>query len=217
MIKRVAADTVMESSLRRAVAGGMAVPAAFAAEPVDSVDDIDAAAYRKGYGEGFEAGEHDGLREIEQRKIELEAQADQALQNKLAVLTEKEQRLDALVQGVEEALRRHEQGMRELAFELALRSLGQLFTASENDRTLLARLCERMADEHRGEAMQMAVSPDDRALLPERIGGFDVVEMTALPAGACRIVGEHGDTESSIAIRLTAIHESMLGALGVSR
>jgi flagellar biosynthesis/type III secretory pathway protein FliH len=212
MIKRVAADTVMESSLRRPVVGGALAPLAFASEPGD---DIDAAAYRKGYGEGFEAGEQDGLRDMELRRLELESQASDALESKLRVLAEKEGRLDALTRGMEDVLQRHEQGMLELAFELAWRSLYHLFSATDDDRTVLARLCERMASDHRGEGRHMAVSPDDRALLPERVGGLDVVEASDLPPGVCRIVGEHGDTESSVQIRLAAIYESMLGALGV--
>lgn len=214
MIRRVAAGTVTESFAHRAVAGGEAV---LVAPPPTAVDDVDAAAYRKGYGEGFEAGEHDGLRDMEQRKLELEARANEALEIQLGVLSEKEHRLDALIRGMEDVLRQHGQGMQELAFELALRSLSQLFTMSESDRSMLARLCERMAQDHRGEARHMAVSPEDRPLLPERVAGLEVVETSSLSPGVCRIVSEHGDTESSVGIRLAAVYESMLGALGVAR
>jgi flagellar biosynthesis/type III secretory pathway protein FliH len=180
-------------------------------------EDIDAIAYRQGYAEGFEAGEQDGQREMEQRRSELEVLARETLQAELVVLGERERRLVALTEGLEQSLRLHEQSMQELAFELGLAALQQVFLPSDDERPILERLCQRMAWDHRGKALHLAVSPDDRALLPERIDGLEVVESQALPAGSCRVVTESGDTESSIAVRLAAIYDSMIQTLGVPR
>jgi len=219
MIRRLSSGSLTESLARRPVSGGAAVPAIIPVpQPAQSpTEDIDAIAYRQGYAEGFEAGEQDGRRETEQRRSELEVLARETLQAELAVLGERERRLVALTEGLEQSLRLHEQSMQELAFELALAALQQVFLSSDGERPILERLCQRMAWDHRGKALHLAVSPDDRALLPERIEGLQVVESQALPAGSCRVVTESGETESSIAVRLAAIYDSMIQTLGVPR
>lgn len=215
MIRRLQSGGVTESLARRTVAGGMPAPVEAAPPPLATTEDIDAIAYRTGYAEGFEAGEHDGLRELEQRKLALEAEAREALRMELEMLGEREHQLEVLAEGLAHALREHEQAMQELAFELALRTLSQVFSASPDDHSLLERLCERMAHEHRSKALRLAVSPADRTLLPERIDGLDIVESHTLAPGSCRVVTERGETESAIATRLAAIYESMLETLGV--
>lgn len=219
MIRRLKSGSVTESLARRAVSGGAALPAVMQIPPLaeSPTEDLDALAYRQGYAEGFEAGEQDGRREMEQRQSELEAHAREALQAELATLDERERRLIALSEGLEQSLRLHEQCMQELAFELALAALTQVFAPSDDRRSILERVCERMAQDHRGKALHLAVSPDDRGLLPERIEGLDVIETPALPQGSCRVVTENGQAESSVTVRLAAIYDSMLESLGVQR
>jgi flagellar biosynthesis/type III secretory pathway protein FliH len=92
-----------------------------------------------------------------------------------------------------------------------------VFVPSDDQRSVLELMCQRMAKDHRGKVLHLAVSPDDRGLLPARIEGLDVVETPALPSGSCRVVTENGQIESSVAVRLAAIYDSMLESLGVQR
>ena len=219
MIRRLQSGSLTESLARRPVGGGVTESAVMQVPQLaqSPTEDLDAIAYRQGYAEGFEAGEQDGQREMEQRRSELEEQAREALRAELAVLGEREQRLVALTEGLEQSLRLHEQSMQELAFELALAALHQVFLSSDVERPVLERLCQRMAQDHRGKALHLAVSPDDRALLPERIEGLDIVESRTLSVGSCRVVTESGEIESNVGVRLAAIYDSMIQALGAHR
>lgn len=219
MIRRLKSGSVTESLARRPVSGGVAVPAVMQVPPLAQLptEDLDTLAYRQGYSEGFEAGEQDGRREMEQRLGELEAHARENLEAELSMLGERERRLVALTESLEQSLRLHEQSMQELAFELAFTALAQVFVPSDDQRSALELMCQRMAKDHRGKVLHLAVSPDDRGLLPERIEGLEVVETPALTTGSCRVVTENGQTESSVAVRLAAIYDSMLESLGVQR
>ncbi|HEY9131837.1 MAG TPA: hypothetical protein VIM98_08795 [Dyella sp.] len=215
MIRRLSADTVVETQARRALA---TEPVALVANAVVDVppaeESIDAIAFRKGYADGFEAGEQDAARDHELRTQALEAKAEEALRAHREAWDAQQRQLDGLLQGLTQAVQAHEQAMRELSFELAAATLQQVFTANEDDRTLIARLCERLVQDRRGQATQLEVSAADRALLPESIDGLPVVESSALDPGQCRLVGEYGASESSIAVRLAAIFDSMLETLG---
>jgi flagellar biosynthesis/type III secretory pathway protein FliH len=215
MIRRLSANTVVETAARRALA---AEPIALVANAVvdapPAEEGVDAIAFRKGYADGFEAGEQDAARDHELRVQALEDKAEQVLQARQEAWGAQQQQLDGLLHGLTRAMQAHEQAMRELSFELAAATLQQVFTANEDDRALIARLCERLAQERRGQATQLEVSTVDRVLLPESIDGLPVVESSALDPGQCRLVGEYGASESSIAVRLAAIFDSMLEALG---
>lgn len=211
MIRRLQADTIFEVADRRRVAGGNELP-----EPVgvvESPDAVDALAYRAGYAEGFEAGENDGLREAAQRMQALEDQANCRLQE----LVIERERLVALMEGMTEALPRHAAAMEELAFEVALTSLSRAFGQLSDDRQLLQRLCAQVAEEFRAKAVRVCVSIEDRSALPEHIEGLEVIAESGLARGECRIVTERGQAESSIAMRLSAICDTMLETLGVDR
>jgi flagellar assembly protein FliH len=211
VIRRLQADTICEAADRRQVAGGRESPASI--DIVESHDPVDAVAYRTGYAEGFEAGESDGRREAAQRIQALEDQAHHRLQE---LVTERE-RLVVLLEAMAEALPRHAASMEELAFEVALTSLSRAFGQLQDDRQLLQRLCTQVVEEFRTKAVRVCVSVDDRSALPEHIAGLEVIAESGLARGECRIVTERGQVESSIAMRLSTICDTMLETLGAGR
>lgn len=211
MIRRLQADAIHEALDRRMVTGGREPQ-----EPVDLLDPpdaIDTVAYRNGYAEGYEAGENDGLREAAQRMEKLEGEARLRLQE----LTAEHGRLVALIEGMSDALPRHAASMEELAFEVALTSLSRAFGQLPGDQQLLQRLCAQVVEEFRVKAVRVCVSIEDRSILPEHIGGLEVIAESGLARGECRIVTERGQVESSIAMRLSAICDTMLESLGADR
>lgn len=211
MIRRLQADAILEAVDRRMVAGGRELPELVElAVPHDAAD---TAAYRTGYAEGFEAGESDGLREATERMQSLEDE----LQFRVQELTAERERLAALTDGMAEALLRHAASMEELAFEVALTSLSRAFGRLSDDRQLLQRLCTQVAEEFRAKAVRVCVSMEDFADLPAHIDGLQVSAEGELARGECRIVTERGQVESSIAMRLSAIFDTMLEALGADR
>lgn len=222
MIRRLRSGSVVESSERRAlvtdVSSAAPSPTAVGTLPASpttgDVDEIDAAAFRKGYADGFEAGEQDAAQALAQCKADLVADAELSAQREQAHWQARHAQLDELLQGLSDAAQTHEQAMHELAFELAATTLQQVFTSDDGDRRLIARLCERLAQERRGRAVHIEVSALDRAMLPERVNGLVVVEAAELAAGQCRLVGPYGTTESSIEHRLSAIFDAMRQALG---
>jgi flagellar biosynthesis/type III secretory pathway protein FliH len=211
VIRRLQADAIHEALDRRMVAGGREPQ-----EPLDprvDLDAIDTVAYRNGYAEGFEAGENDGLREAAQRTEKLEDEARLRLQE----LTAEHGRLVALIEGMTDALPRHAASMEELAFEVALTSLSRAFGRLPGDQQLLRRLCAQVVEEFRVKAVRVCVSIEDRSTLPEHIEGLEVIAENGLARGECRIVTERGQVETSIAMRLSAICDTMLESLGVDR
>lgn len=211
MIRRLQADTISEAVDRRRVAGGRELPASVGF--AESHDAVDAVAYRTGYAEGFEAGESDGLREAAQRMKALDDEANCRLRE---LATERE-RLVAVMEGMTEALPRHAAVMEELAFEVALTSLSRAFGRLSGDGQLLRRLCTQVVEEFRVKAVRVCVSIEDRSVLPEHIEGLEVLAESGLARGECRIVTERGQAESSIAMRLQAICDTMLETLGADR
>jgi flagellar biosynthesis/type III secretory pathway protein FliH len=214
VIRRLASGVVLETVERRRVAGGH--DDAVSVEPLQPADPADASGYRDGYADGFEAGETDARRMAEQRLGELEEQANGRLEAALRELTGERERLALLLEGMTQALQRHDEAMRELAFEVALSSMATLCGQRQEEGELLRRLCEQMADDYRAKATRICVSPGDRPLLPERIADLAVEAEPGIPDGGCRVVTERGWVESSIAGRLTAIHEAMLETLGTN-
>lgn len=211
MIRRLASGVVLETVERRHVAGGhVAVPA----QPMPSADPADAIRYRDGYADGFEAGEADARRIAEQRLRELEEQANERLEAASRELADERARLAVLLEGMTQAVQRHDDAMRELAFEVALSSMAALCGQRQEEDELLRRLCEQMADEYRTKATRICVSPGDKTLLPERVADLTVEAEPQMADGGCRVVTERGWVESSIAARLTAIYEAMLETLG---
>lgn len=212
MIRRLSTHALLETGERRRVAGGRSEVAP--EDPSATADTSDAAGYRTGYADGFEAGETDARGVAEERLRELESQANERLEAALHDLTDERRRLAALLEGMTRSLQQHDTATRELAFEVALSSVAALCGQWRDDHELLRRLCEQLADEYRAKATRICVSPDDRALLPERIADLVVEADPQIADGNCRVVTERGYVESSIAIRLTAIAEAMLETLG---
>lgn len=211
MIRRLQADAIHEAHDRRMITGRREPQEAF--ELPDPQDAIDTVAYRNGYVEGFEAGENDGLREAAQRMEKLEDDARLRLQE----LTTERERLVALIDGMADALPRHAASMEELAFEVALTSLSRAFGQLPGDQQLLQRLCAQVVEEFRVKAVRICVSIEDRSTLPEHIEGLEVIAESGLARGECRIVTGRGQVESSIAMRLSAICDTMLESLGANR
>lgn len=209
MIQRLSHDAVREATIHRVVAGGKALETTTVPE-LPSLQDVEAEAYRLAYAEGYEAGEADGLRDAERRIQSIE---DKAQENLHEAQRERE-RLSALLGGLNEAVRLHDEAMETLAFEIALASLQHAFGAMSEDRQLLQRLCRCMADEFRAKATRLVVSMQDRPCLPDEIEGLSVVVEPGLSPGECRISTGRGEIESSTAQRLAAIHEAMQQMLG---
>jgi flagellar biosynthesis/type III secretory pathway protein FliH len=127
------------------------------------------------------------------------------------------ERLAALTDSMADALLSHAASMEELALEVALTSLSRAFGELPNDRQLLQRLCAQVVEEFRVRAVRVCVSIEDRPALPEHIEGLEVIAEGELVRGECRIVTERGQVESSVAMRLGAIFDTMLEALGADR
>lgn len=216
MIRRLQHEDLLESITPRAVVGGRVLQPA-TPDVLPQVDELDAQAYRQGYSEGFQAGEEDGRREAEQYQQAWEQETRQFLEEERQLLVREREELAALVAGLNEQLHAQSEEMEKLAFELALASLSRAFSAMQGDGELLQRLCGQMAEAYRSKATQLEVSATDRAHLPEQIEGLDIVVDYGLSSGECRIVTERGYAESSVAMRLEAIHGAMLEALGIDR
>jgi flagellar biosynthesis/type III secretory pathway protein FliH len=217
MIRRLPHESLLESITPRSVSGGRVLHAVVPQEEVTQADELDTQAYRKGYAEGFEAGEQDGRREAEQYQQAWEEETKQALEEEYRCLLQERENLAALVAGLKDQLQNQSQAMEQLAFELASVSLSRAFGVLHGDGELLQRLCQQMAEEYRGKVIKIEVSATDRSRLPEHIDGLEIAVEHALMQGECRIVSARGYAESSIATRLDAIHGAMLEALGVTR
>jgi flagellar biosynthesis/type III secretory pathway protein FliH len=212
MIRRLQHDAFREATVHHVVAGG-SIPTSPVVDAAALADLIDAEAYRSGYAEGYEAGESDGLRDATQRMQELEDSARTRVQE----LADERDRLATLVDGIAEAVHGHNEAMEALAIEVALASLTRAFGQMEGDRQLIQRLCAQMVDEFRVKAVRIAVSTQDRAVLPERLDDLEVVVEPGLGQGDCRVVTKRGQMESSIGQRLKAIYEAMLESLGIDQ
>jgi flagellar biosynthesis/type III secretory pathway protein FliH len=212
MIRRLPHDVVREAAARHKVTGGSLPPAPIIDAPA-LADPVDTEAYRSGYAEGYEAGESDGLRDATQRMQEQE----DAAHNRLQELADERDRLAVLIDSLSTAVRSHGEAMEALAIEVALASLARAFGQMQGDRQLLQRLCAQMVDEFRVKAVRVAVSVQDRPVLPERLDGLELVVEAGLARGDCRVVTERGYMESSIGQRLKAIYEVMLESLGTDR
>lgn len=212
MIHRLPHDATREAPDRHMVTGGSVPPTPIVNAPA-LADLADSEAYRSGYAEGYAAGESDGLRDATQRMREPE----DAAHNRLQDLDDERDRLAALIDGLSTAVHRHGEAMEALAIEVALASLARAFGQMQGDRQLLQRLCAQMVDEFRVKAVRVAVSAQDRPALPECLDGLELVVEPGLAQGACRVVTERGQMESSIGQRLKAIYEVMLESLGIDR
>ena len=146
----------------------------------------------------YEAGESDGLRDATQRMHELEETARERLRE----LTDERDRLSALIGGMATAMHDHGEAVESLAVEVALASLARAFGHMHEDRQLVQRLCTQMVEEFRVKALRIAVSAQDRPLLPQQIDGLEVVVEAGLVQGDCRVVTARGQMESSIGLRL---------------
>ncbi|MBE1162739.1 hypothetical protein [Dyella acidiphila] len=216
MIRRLPHDALLESIAPRSLHSVAAVPVA-AADDISPVQELDAAAYRQGYAEGFQAGEEDGRREAEQYQQAWETEIKQGLEEEYRGLVQERETLAALVAGLHEQLRVQGEEMEQLAFELALASLARAFGTMHGDGALLQRLCRQMAEDYRGKVVRLEVSAADRSCLPEQLDGLEIAVEHALSPGECRIVTVRGYAESSIQARLDTIHGAMLEALGAAR
>jgi flagellar biosynthesis/type III secretory pathway protein FliH len=214
MIRRLPKQGLQESSAPRSI-GDTRTPQPLMADAAPVSDELDVQAYRDGYAEGFKAGEEDGRREAEQFQQAWEAQTRQRLEEEQQQWLQQREQLAALTASMQEQLRAHGEGMEELAFELALSSLAKLAGSMQADSELMQRLCRKMAEDYRGRAVKLEVSPADAALLPERIEGLDVVVEHGLVAGQCRLVTERGYVDTSLAQRMAGIYGAMLEALGL--
>lgn len=216
MIRRLQHEDLLESITPRTVVGGRVLQPV-AEDALPKAEELDAQAYRQGYAEGFQAGEEDGRREVEQYQQAWERETRQHLDEERQSLAREREELLALTASLGEQLLAQNKEVEKLAFELALASLSQAFGAMQGDGELLQRLCAQMAEAYRGKATQLEVAAADRAHLPEQLEGLDIIVDYGLSSGECRIVTERGHAESSVAMRLEAIHVAMLEALGVDR
>lgn len=216
MIRRLQHEDLLESITPRTVVGGRVLQPV-AEDALPKAEELDAQAYRQGYAEGFQAGEEDGRREVEQYQQAWERETRQHLDEERQSLAREREELLALTASLGEQLLAQNKEVEKLAFELALASLSQAFGAMQGDGELLQRLCGQMAEAYRGKATQLEVAAADRAHLPEQLEGLDIIVDYGLSSGECRIVTERGHAESSVAMRLEAIHVAMLEALGVDR
>jgi flagellar biosynthesis/type III secretory pathway protein FliH len=216
MIRRLQQQGLRESGSPRAI-GGERTPAPIAAELMPALEELDVQAYRDGYAEGFKAGEEDGRREAEQFHQQWEEETRARLEQELQALTAEREQLSQLVAGLTEQWRAHDDAAEQLAFELALSSLAHVAGSTQQDGELIRRICAQMAEDYRGKALKLEVSPEDRQHLPERIEGLEVITDHGLSAGQCRVATERGYAETSIADRLSAVYGAMLEALGLER
>ena len=212
MIRRVPHDAIREAVAHHVVVGG-STPVVAIVDAANLEDLASVEAYRNGYTEGFEAGESDGLREATQRMQELEEAARHHVQE----LAEERERLAVLIGGLADAVHNHGEAMEVLAIEVALASLARAFGQMQDDRQLVQRLCTQVVEEFRVKAARIAVSAQDRHVLPEHIDGLEVVVEPGLVPGDCRVVTERGQMESSIGMRLKAIYEVMVESLGIDQ
>jgi flagellar biosynthesis/type III secretory pathway protein FliH len=216
MIRRLQHEDLLESITPRTVVGGRVLQPV-AEDALPKAEELDAQAYRRGYAEGFQAGEEDGRREAEQYQQAWERETRQHLDEERQSLAREREELLALTASLGEQLLAQNKEVEKLAFEVALASLSQAFGAMQGDGELLQRLCGKMAEAYRGKATQLEVAAADRAHLPEQLEGLEIIVDYGLSCGECRIVTERGYAESSVAMRLEAIHSAMLEALGVDR
>ena len=210
MIRRIPGSVVVEEAPRR-VGRGEKSSSVVVADSIPVADSAEVEGYRKGYAEGFEAGECDGLQDA---KARMQALEEEVLRRRDELILEQE-RLRHLIDGVDDALERHEQEMKAMAYELALVSLSQAFGHLQEDRQLLQRLCAQVAEEFRAKATRLAVSPEDRVYLPAAINGLDLIDDPAISRGVCRVVTERGYVETSIDMRLASIYRAMREALEI--
>jgi flagellar biosynthesis/type III secretory pathway protein FliH len=215
MIRRLGTDAVLETIGRRLVAGGHEVSPFVA--PVLAQEPSGTQAYRSGYVQGFETGEKDGLRAVEEYKDKIETDARAKLDTALQDMCRERERLATCAQGLRNALERYGAALEDMAFEIALASLARSFGEMSGDHALLRRLCTQMVEEHRAKGVSLRVSTGDRAVLPEHISGLEVIDDAGLADGACRIETPHGHVETSIAMRLEAIYATMLDTLQTQR
>jgi flagellar biosynthesis/type III secretory pathway protein FliH len=214
MIRRLQQHGLLESAAPRAISSAK-LPEPMLADAMPEPDELDVQAYRDGYAEGFKAGEEDGRREAEQFHQAWEEQTRQRMEEEHRLLVQEREQLAALTANLYAQLRTHEEGMEQLAFELALSSLARLLGNMQEDGELMRRICQQMAEAYRGKAVKLEVAPADSAHLPERIEGLDVVVEHALSTGECRLVTERGYAETSVVHRLSAIYNAMLETLGL--
>ena len=215
MIRRVLLSSLLEETTPRTVNGGHAnAVQAIATTPVD---DAVALGYRKGYAEGFEAGEEDGRRDAERYQQAWEQDTRLHLDEERAAVADERSRLATMVAGIEAQWQQQIVALEESSFAIALRSLAEMFGTMPSDGDVLRRLCAKLVDDYRTRALQLAVSPQDRALLPAQIEGLEVIEEAELTAGVCRLVTARGDIETSIRLRLDAIHGAMLDVIGAGQ
>jgi flagellar biosynthesis/type III secretory pathway protein FliH len=216
MIRRLQQQSLRESGSPRAI-GGERTPVPVAMEVMPALEELDVQAYRDGYAEGFKAGEEDGRREAEQFHQQWEEETRARLEQELQALSGEREQLFQLVKALDEQRRAQEDTAEQLAFELALSSLAHVAGSMEQDGELIRRICAQMAEDYRGKALKLEVSPEDRQHLPERIEGLEVITDHGLSAGQCRVATERGHAETSIADRLSAVYGAMLEALGLER
>lgn len=211
MIRRLQAGAVVEVATRLVVGGHP--PSTESIDGVVAEEMVAAEAYRNGYAEGFEAGQSDGLREATQRMQALE----DAARDRLQELADERTRLATFAAGMATAFDEHGKTVEELAFEVALASLSKAFGELQGDGQLLQRLCAQMVAEFRVNAVHIEVSTQDRAALPEQVGGLEVVVAPDVAPGECRVVTGRGHLESSLGMRLDAIYAAVLEAVGIVR
>ncbi|GLQ86481.1 FliH/SctL family protein [Dyella flagellata] len=214
MIRRLQQHGLRESAAPRSISNAKA-PAPSLAEIPPQPDELDVQAYREGYAEGFKAGEEDGRREAEQFHQAWEQETRQRLEEEHRALRQEREQLAALAASLQKQLRAQGDAMEQLAFELALSSLARVAGSMQQDGELMRRLCRQMAEDYRGKALKLEVSPTDSGHLPERIEGLELVVEHNLSAGQCRLVTERGYAETSLAHRLSVIYSAMLETLGL--
>lgn len=215
MIRRLQYQGLLQSAAPRSISSAKA-PEPMLADVLAQPDELDVQAYREGYAEGFKAGEEDGRREAEQFHQAWEEQTRQHMEDEQQSLVQQREQLAALAASLQQQLRAHEDAMEQLAFELALSSLARALGSMQADGELMRRLCQQMAEAYRGKAVTLQVAPADRAHVPDRLEGLEVVVEHSLSAGECRLVTERGYAETSMAQRLSAIYGAMLETLGLA-
>lgn len=211
MIRRLPGSVVLEKATRRVVAGNK-LPSLVVADSIAATDSAELVGYRNGYAEGFEAGESDGRQEANRRMQIIEEDAARHRSE----LTFEQERFQRLIDGMEGAMARHQKVMEATAYELALMCLTRAFGHLQKDRQLLKRLCTQVAGEFHAKGIHLAVSAEDKAFLPDAIGGLRLIDEPALAQGTCRIVIGRGYAETSVEMRLAAIYDTIREALGIS-
>ncbi|ULU23712.1 FliH/SctL family protein [Dyella terrae] len=189
------------------------LPTQVASSAMPEVAPADTKAYSDGYREGFEAGDEDSRREAEARLAAIENELRGRFETAESLLHAERERLSVLLERLAESEAQRVMAMEAAAFEIALLCISKAFGERDGDQALIGRLVSGMVQEFRSDAVRLQVADSDRQLLPEQIDGMAIESDPAMSPGSCALVTQRGRIETSIAERLTTIHQAMVDSL----